>query len=145
MGFTNYLSWTLFVVLLIWGPYESSWKAGLAIRLGYLLIVPIMVQLILIWFWNKWKPSWKLEFLLNRILSIVICITLISIALLEATSKTHIGNTEGIVTRDGIELVGDSIALDGPNWGNVVVILILAAIFLWLGVKKREDKNDNSQ
>jgi hypothetical protein len=137
LDFRNYLAGTIFFVLLIWGPINHSWTAWLVIRIGYLYIVPLTAWLLLGWIWNRWQLNAKLDSLLNRTLSGIIFISLIVLAILEATSTTHIGNTQRIRTRDGYEDVGDSILLQGPDYGNVFLILLLAGLLLWFGVLKR--------
>lgn len=136
MAFRNYLAVTIFFVLGIWGPIDDTWTAWLAIRIGYLILVPLIVWLLLGWIWKKWQPIDKTEISLIRILSGINSIVLFSIAILEATSKTHIGNTQYIQTRDGIEAVGDYILLPGPDWGGVLIALLFAVLFLWFGVIK---------
>src|SRR5688500_10947168 len=119
MNLRNYLEGTIFALLLIWGPLAHSWPAWLAIRIGYLILVPLACWFILGWIWNYFQPSSKLEITLERILSGVIFIGLLTLAVLEATSKTHIGNTQWVRTRDGMEAVGDDVVVQGPSWGNV--------------------------
>jgi hypothetical protein len=137
LDFRNYLAGTIFFVLLIWGPINHSWTAWLVLRIGYLLIIPLIAWFLLGWVWNRWQLNAKLDSLLNRTLSGIIFIALIVLAILEATSTTHIGNTQRIRTRDGYEDVGDSILLQGPDYGNVFLIVLLAGFLLWFGVLKR--------
>ena len=144
MTFRNYLSGTILVVLLIWGPIEHSWPAWLAIRIGYLILVPLTVWFLLGWAWNYWQPNDKIEVLLNRFLSGMICIALFTLAVLEATSKKHIGNTQWIRTWDGAEAVGEDILLQGPDWVTVFIIATIALFVLWLGVIKRGKKSNDS-
>lgn len=144
MAFRNYLTGTIFVVLLIWGPIDHSWPAWLAIRSGYLILVPLVVWLLLGWVWNHWQPNNKLEITLERILSGIICIALFVLAVLEAISETHFGNTQVIRTRYGMEDVGDYIALQGPDWANVFVLLVIAVLVLWFGVLKKGVKTSDS-
>lgn len=77
-------------------------------------------------------------------LSGIISVGLFILAILEATSTTHFGNTQTIRTRDGYEDVGDYIELSGPDYGNVIVIVIIAMLFLWIGVVKYNSKTSNS-
>jgi biotin transporter BioY len=137
MTFRKYLTWTILVVLAIWGPFDHSQKPWLAIRIGYLIIIPLLVWFIVGWSWHRWQPNDKLESLLIRCLSGIIFIALIALAYLEATSTTHFGNTQIFRTRDGYEYVGDDILLQGPDIGNVFVLMILAILILWFGVLKR--------
>lgn len=140
MNFRNYLAGTIFVVLLIWGPIDHSWPAWLVIRIGYLILVPLSVWLLLGWVWNHWQPNKKLEITLERILSGIVCIALFAFAIHEIISKTHIGNTQWIQTRDGTEAVGDDIILPGPDWVNIFVIVVIALIVLWFGVLRKGTK-----
>jgi hypothetical protein len=140
MGFRTYLVVTIMVALLIWGPINHSWPAWLAIRIGYLIVVPTMVWLLLRCLWNYWQPNSKTEIVLERILSGLICVTLFTLAFLEATSKMHIDNTKWIQTRDGMEAVGDDIVVKGPDWGNALIIVIIALLVLWFGVLKKGTK-----
>lgn len=145
MSFKNYITGTIFVILLIWGPIYHSWPMWLLIRTSYLIFIPLILWLLLNWIWNHWQPTDKLEVTLNRILSATISIGLFILAILEATSTTHIGNTQTIRTRDGYEDVGDYIELPGPDYGNVFVIVIIAILVLWFGVLKKDSKASNSK
>lgn len=144
MTFRNYLTGIILVVLLIWGPIEHSWSAWLAIRIGYLIFIPLIIWLLLALVWNHWQPNNKLESTLVRILSAIISIALFVLAVLEAISVTHLGNTQLIRTRDGMEAVGDDIVLQGPDWGQVFVLGAIAVIFLWVGVLKKSSKASDS-
>ena len=124
-------------MLLIWGPIDHSWTAWLVIRIGYLYIVPLVAWVLLGWIWNRWQLNAKLNSLLNRTLSGIIFIALIVFAIIEATSTTHIGNTQWIRTRDGYEDVGDSIVLQGPDYVIMFVIILFAGLLLWFGILKR--------
>lgn len=144
MFFRNYLAGTIFAILLIWGPIDHSWPAWLAIRIGYLIIVPLVIWLLLGWVWNLWDPNNKLEITLERMLSGIICIVLLVLATLEAISKIHIGNDQWIRTRDGMEAVGEDIVLQGPDWRAVIVLVIIALLVLWFGVLKKGGKTSDS-
>ena len=140
MNFKSYLTGTIFWILLIWGPIDHSNPYGLAVRIGYLILIPLIILLLLSWVWNHWQPNIKLEIILERILSALICIALIIFAYFEAISNTHIGNTQQIQTRDGMEDVGEYVTLQGPNWGNVILLIIAALLVFWFGVLKKGTK-----
>lgn len=108
------------------------------------MLVPLTVYLLLGWIWNSWQPNDIIESLLNRILSGIISIALFVLAILEATSTTHIGNTQTIRTRDGYEDLGDSILLPGPDYLNVFILMLFAGLVLWHGVLKRGIKSNGS-
>ena len=131
------------MVLLIWGPIDYSWPAWLAIRTGYLILIPMVVWLLLGWVWNYWQLSKKLDTTLETILSGIICITLIVLAVLEATSKIHIRNTRLIQTKDGMEGVGDGLLAKGPDWGIVLFLVVVALLFFWFGVLRKGFKTSD--
>ena len=56
------------------------------------------------------------------------------LAILEAKADSHYGNT--MWTPDG-EAVGEDIVLKGPNWGNVLLLSIVAGFALWFSVAKK--------
>ena len=45
------------VVLLLWGPGEPSWPWWIAIRLGYLIFVPLGIWFLLGWIWQDRQPQ----------------------------------------------------------------------------------------
>jgi hypothetical protein len=141
MNFKSYLSGTIFWILLIWGPIDHSNQFGLAIRIGYLILIPLIIWLLLNWVWNRWQPNIKSEIILERILSAIIGIALFVFAYFEAISTTHIGNTQQIQTRDGMEDVGEYVTIQGANWGNVFLLIIAALLVFWFGVLKKGNKS----
>lgn len=142
MNFKSYLTGTVFWALLIWGPIDHESSYGLAIRLLYLIVIPLIIWMLLNLIWHRWEPNIKSEIILERILSGLICATLLVLAYLEAISKTHIVNTEQIRTRDGLEDVGEDVILQGANWGNVFLLTAFALLILWFGVLKKGAKKD---
>jgi hypothetical protein len=144
MTFKNYLAGTIFVILLIWGPINHSWRFWLAVRTGYLILIPFLVWLLLGLVWNYWQPNDKVEISLKRILSGLICVVLFTLAIFEAISKTHVGNTQWIRTRDGMEAVGEDTVLRGPDYGSVFIITVIALLILWFGVLKKGAKTSDS-
>lgn len=145
MTFKNYLAGTIFLILLIWGPIDHSWSEWLLIRIAYLILIPLIVWLILGWVWNHWQLEEKLDVKLNRIISGTISVGLFVFAIINATSTAHIDNTQTIRTRDGYEDVGDYIALPGPDYGNVFIIVMIAILVLWFGVLKKDSKTSNTK
>jgi hypothetical protein len=141
MFFRQYLVTAIFIALLIWGPIEHSLKGWLIIRCGYLILIPLLIYLLLSWIWNRWKPNRKVEDVLERTLSGIICVSLLLIVLFEATAKEHIGNTKWIQTREGIEAVGDEIVLEGPDKGIIAMLVLISVIIFLLGVLKLRVKD----
>jgi hypothetical protein len=144
MNFKNYLAGTILVILLIWGPIDHSWPVWLAIRIGYLILIPLLVWLLLSWVWNYWQPSYKVEVTLERILSGLICIALFTLSILEATSRVHIENTQWVRSRDGVEAVGDDVVVSGPDYGTIFILVVIALLVLWYGVLKKGAKSSDS-
>ena len=87
-----------------------------------------------------WQPSIESEDRLERALSSATSGILFALAIIEATSKTHISNTMSIQTRDGIEDVGDYIIQQGANRGGALILFSLAAVAFWYSISKRESK-----
>jgi hypothetical protein len=140
MNFKTYLTGTIFLGLGIWGPLVHSKQFGLAIRIGYLILIPFITWLLLNWVWNRWQPNIKSEIILERILSAIIGIALFVFAYFEAISTTHIGNTQQIQTNHGLEDVGEYIRIQGANWGNVFLLIIAALLVFWFAVLKKGNK-----
>lgn len=134
-----------FVLLLIWGPINYSWPGWLFIRIGYLILIPLIAWFLLYWLWKWWQPSEKLENVIDRILSGFVCIALSIFAFMEASSKSHIGNTKWVQTSDGMEAVGDDIILPGPDRETVLVIILIAIFVFLFGVLKIQLKEPKSK
>jgi succinate dehydrogenase hydrophobic anchor subunit len=140
MNSRKYIVGVVFVTLLIWGPIDHSWTLWFLIRGAYLVLIPILVWFLLIWLWSYWKPSIEIEDRFERALAGATSGVFFALSIIAATSKTHIGNTMSIQTRDGVEDVGDYILLQGANWGGALVFFILAAFAFWYSISKRESK-----
>ncbi len=138
MNFRNYLSVIVFLALLIYGPVNHSWPGWFAIRLGYLILLPYGLWFLMGWVWDRLNINKHQEKVLERLLSVLVGSFLIFQAILQVTAKTHIGNTNWIRTREGIEDVGDDILLKGPDYGNAIVLLVIALIFIIYGIFSKE-------
>jgi succinate dehydrogenase hydrophobic anchor subunit len=136
----KYLVSVVFISLLIWGPMDHSWPSWLAIRISYLILIPVIVWFLLKWIWRIWKPSEELEDRLIRALASATSGVLLVLAILELMSDTHIGNTMWIQTRDGSEAVGDDIILRGPDWVAAIILFFLCAISFGYSISRREEK-----
>jgi hypothetical protein len=134
MGSRKYIVGVIAVALLIWGPIDHSWPAWLAIRIGYLILVPLATWFILGWIWKAWQPNPQTEKRLQRSLAGATAGVLLVFAIIQATADTHVGNTQWIQTRDGWEAVGDDIALPGPDWGTVIMLLAASGCASWLSI-----------
>ncbi len=140
MNSRKYLVGVLVVVLLIWGPIDHSWSAWFAIRMGYLIAIPVAAWFLLGWIWRIWQPDAASENRFERALGGATAGVFLVLAILEAMADTHIGNTMWVRTRDGMEAVGDDIVLHGPDWRNVLMLLAAAGFAVWFSVAKRESK-----
>lgn len=138
MNFRNYLSAIVFLALLIYGPLDHAWPGWFAIRLGYLILLPYGLWFLMGWFWDIFNINNHQEKVLERLLSVLVGAFLIFQAILKVTAKTHIGNTNWIRARDGMEDVGDDILLRGPDYGNVIILIIIALIFIIYGIFSKE-------
>ena len=140
MGCRKYIVGAIAVALLIWGPPNHPW---LAIRIGSLLI-PVGAWFLLGWLWRVWKPSAASEAKLGRALACLTGIVLVVVATIKAMADTHVGNTQWVRTRDGMEAVGDDIVLQGPDWGAVVMLLIVAGFAFWFSIIHQSGDKMNS-
>lgn len=87
-----------------------------------------------------WRPDAEAEDRLHRSLTGATAGVLLIFAILEAMADTHVGNTQWIRTRDGMEAVGEDIILQGPDWGVVIMLVVASAFSLWLSISKSESK-----
>jgi hypothetical protein len=138
MFFRKYFVAIIFLTLLIWGPIDNTWPAWLVIRLGYLILIPLIFWFLLTWIWDRWEPNAQTEDILERTLSGMVCGVLIVMAILEIQAKTHLGNSQWIQTHDGMEAVGDDVIFKGPDYGNALIFFIFAICLFWFGVLKKK-------
>lgn len=129
----------IFIALLIWGPIDHSWPAWLVIRIGYLIVIPILAGLLFKWIWRIWQPNSELEDRLIRALVSATSGVMFVLAIFELTSDTHIGNTKWIQTREGWEAVGDDIIRQGPDWAAAIIFFVLCVISFWYSISRRKD------
>ena len=140
MDSRKYLLGVVVVVLLIWGPINHSWPAWLAIRICYLIVIPLAIWFLLAWIWRVWQPDTETEDRLLRSLAGATAGVLLIFAILEAMAETHVDNTQWVRTLDGMEAVGEDIVLPGPDW-VVVIMLAAASVFsFWLSISKPKSK-----
>ena len=89
----KYLIGVVFISLLIWGPIDHSWPSWLAIRISYLIVIPVIVWFLLKWIWRIWQPNTEAEDRLIRALVSATSGVLFVLAIFELTSDTNIGST----------------------------------------------------
>lgn len=140
MDSKKYLICVLVAVLLILGPIDHSWPAWFAIRIGYLIAIPVAAWFLLEWIWGVWQPDLATENRFSRTLGGATAGVFVVLAVLTAMAETHIGNTNWIQTRDGMEAVGDDVVLAGPDWAKVLMLLGIAGFAFWFSVAERESE-----
>lgn len=135
----GYIVTVIVIVLLIWGPINDSWPASLAIRIGYLILIPLLVSFALRWIWKIWNPDAASENRLERALFGATAGIFLIFAIMKSMAKTHIGNTDWVRTHDGMEAVGDDVILPGPDWGVVAMLGCVSGIAFWQSVTKANE------
>ena len=136
----KYLVGVVFISLLIWGPIDHSWPAWLAIRITYLVVIPVIGWFLLKWIWRIWQPNAEAEDRLIRALASATSGVLFVLSIFELMSLTHIGNTMWKQTREGMESVGEDIIVQGPDWGAAIILFVLCAFSFWYSISSREEK-----
>ena len=138
MVFRNYFVGTLVAIFVLFGPPNSSWPYWL--NVGLTVSVPLIAWVVCWWIWENKKPTAKVENLLFQVLNGLISMFFLYQAFLTSKRSTHYGNTEYVHTHDGIEAIGDEIELTGPDWGDVLLKVFIALLFVWYGVYERRNK-----
>ena len=106
-------------------------------------MIPLLTWFLLAWIWKDLKPDAESEERCARAFLGVLAGVLLKMAISDANSEYHIGNTMTIRTRDGYEDVGDDVVLPGPNIGGAMVWGILAAFALGKSIVKWELKKQS--
>ena len=57
----EYIAMAVAIILLLWGPIDHSWPFWLAIRIGYLILIPLFTWFLLGLIWKAWQPNEKGE------------------------------------------------------------------------------------
>lgn len=123
------------------GPIDHDSSYTLLIRGAYLILIPLLIWIILNWLWTKYKLTYKANEIMNRILSGLISLTLLIFSYFKYKSDTYIKNTEYARTSDGgMEAVGNYIEVNGTDWAGIMILLIGAFLFFYLGVLKRKNE-----
>lgn len=135
----------LVVALLIWGPIYHDSPAWLALRIGYLVAIPIFAFFVLHVIWNIWRPDEVAEDRLRRTLAGLTAGLFLVFAYFKGVAKSHVDNTHWIQTQDGVEAVGNDVTFPGPDWNLVIMFLLLSGLSFWISVKKPEVNEDSSR
>ena len=132
--FRNSLTAAIVLLLGIYGPVDHSNSSYFLIRLGYLIFFPILIWFGIGWLWKRFNLTERLEQILSRILFFIFGSSMIFLAVLEFNAKTHVGNTQYVQTRDGVEDVGEDIVLNGPDYRLIILYLVVAIFFFWISI-----------
>ena len=62
----KYIVGVVAFVMLVWGPLFHEWPAGLAIRTGSLILVPLATWFLLARIWKDWQPDAETEGRIER-------------------------------------------------------------------------------
>jgi hypothetical protein len=131
----GYIVTVVTILLLIFGPVDDLWPFWLVIRIGYLIIIPLVTWFLLALIWKIWMPTDEAERRLSRTLAGITSGIFISMAIFAGYSESHLGNTQVVRSLDGYEDVGDYILLPGPDWGSVFLYTIIAVIAFWVSIR----------
>jgi hypothetical protein len=77
---------------------------------------------------------------MQRILWAAAGVFLLVMAFIATQQDRHLINTQIVQSRDGTEAVGDEASVNGPDYGNAVLLGMLSAIPFYIAFKKRSDK-----
>lgn len=135
MKFSEYFASVVFILILIYGPFFPEMRFGMALRISSIFIPSIVIWLILFFV----PLTVKLDRIFKRILSILLIILLLYLGLHSILVNHHFQNNEVIHTRDGFESVGEYEMVIGPDWGSVIIYMIIA---LFIGVFEFSPKNE---
>lgn len=130
MYFRKYFLGVLCIYLFIWKPIYFDWEFFFLIELACLFLLYRILFYLSGFIWQRYNISPKMDSLFSRFLSGFFAVFFLSEAYLFATSKTHLGNSMRVVTRDGYENLGDDIVLPGPDYVlSFICILFSIALF----------------
>lgn len=135
MGLRRYLVGVVAFGLLLWGPINYSWPAWFAIRIAYLIAIPVATWFLLAWVWTTWRPDTTTEDRLARTIAGATAGVLFVGAILAAQTDHHFDCTQAVQTRDGYECVGDYVPAPGPDLGKAFMLVIAAGFAAWFGVR----------
>ncbi len=134
LNFRNYLTAAVVFLLLLYGQVDSTKSFYILIRLSYVILIPLFIWFLIGWVWKKFNLTEHLDQILARILFCVFGCAMTVLAIFEFNAKTHIGNTQTVRTYDGYEDVGEDIILTGPDYRTILLYLVAAGFFFWIGI-----------
>lgn len=135
-GNISYIVIIIFVVLVLYGPFLFD---SLLFRLGYLILVPLVLWYGLRFFGKKWDLDKIDNDRISRAISGLLAGVLVVLAILSLSQKYHSECTQEVQTRDGTECVGDYVTVKGPDKGGAFIELLFAGLAIWHAVSKRSE------
>jgi hypothetical protein len=126
-------------LLLLWGPLEPY---GIAVRMAYLIVSPILLWFGLGYFGKKWKADHLANDRLKRAIFAMLAGGLFVGTYLAYTSKYHSECTQTVRTRDGYECVGDYVSVSGSDKVGALVQACFGIMFAWHAVVESKDNKN---
>lgn len=142
MFFKKYLTIVVFFLLLIWWPINHQSAQWPFFRIFYLLIIPLIVWISISLVWKKYTPPFKIEVILEKCLTSLICVIILFYAIKKGLNNSYLANTKTVRTFDGTEDVGDYVRVQGTDWGTIILLVTIALLIFWFGVIKRTVKKN---
>lgn len=75
--FPNYLGWTVFIYFLVFSPIDRDTSYFFLKRMTFVAVIPLTIWLILHFVWKNTQLNPRINFALNRVLSILISVFLL--------------------------------------------------------------------
>ena len=134
MNTKEYVSLTVFGVLVIWEPFNAIWPSWLLGPGGYFFVLPLLLLFILLSMDSYLNIKSRLSNWIFIVVSFFNMSTLLFLAYQAYIEKYHYANTRYVWTRDGNEAVGHDLRVPGPDYGVILIYLLVFAFILWYGV-----------
>jgi hypothetical protein len=129
----NFIVGLVAAVLLLFGPIEPY---GLTVRFAYLVIIPAVVWLLLLWLGARWDIDALTNDRIQRALFAGIAGLLLVGAYQSYSARWHTECDQSVQTRDGEECVGDYVPVKGGDKGAALLLLFLAGIAGWCSIAR---------
>lgn len=125
-----------FFIALLFGPVNPP---ELAVRIGYLIAIPVVVWFSLKFLGARWQLGEEDNKRVNCLLWGVLSGALLVGAYLQYSRGYYFECTQRILTRDGQECVGDYVPVEGADMVGTLMFLLAAAGAFWFGFVRQRD------
>ncbi len=132
----NLINGLVFFALLIFGPIEPY---GLAVRILYLIGIPILVWLVLKYIGGYWRADKLENDRLTRFIAAVLAVALFIGAINAFREKSHASCTQYTKSNYGQECVGDYVPASGPDLAQGFLLAGAGIMATWYSVFRRDD------